>query len=452
MLANGGIVYSQGSGNVRIDIRPKSMEERTVELHDVLYLPGLDENLVSVHKLTQKGYKVLFDGDNCYLMKGKDKMNVASYANGLYRVRLSTEVKAHSAKEHKNRCVHDWHKILAHRNLLDIRAMRKVGLVIRDCSCDDACEECIMGKISKRPFPKRGTPPQDVLECIATDVCGPMQVESIGRSKYFITFTDTFSDYSEVYFMKSKDQAATVIKQFVEKLKNQTGRKPKVLRSDRGTEYLNQQVQKYLADEGIKFQCTVGYAPQQNGYAERKNRTLVEAARTMLKDARLPKSYWAEAVRHACYVNNRLINNKNKLTPLEMFMGTKPSYQDLHQFGCDVYVMIPYEKRQKLDDKAAKATFVGYDEISKGYRVTNRETRKFTVSRDVIFFKTITVATNDEDMCEAGDLLTIPNEEVIPQNEEEQNNEDEDEFFDAEDHINEPRRSTRSNLGQPPIR
>lgn len=129
-----------------------------------------------------------------------------------------------------------------------------------------------------------------------------------------------------------------MIRQYVERLKNKTGRKPKILRSDRGTEYLNQQVQNYLADEGIKFQCTVGYAPQKNGYAERKNRTLVEAARTLLADAGLPKSYWAEAVRHACYINNRLINNKHNLSLLDMFTGLKPSYLDLHQFGCDVYV------------------------------------------------------------------------------------------------------------------
>ena len=78
------------------------------------------------------------------------------------------------------------------------------------------------------------------------------------------------------------------------------------------------------------------------------------------------------------------------MSPLELFTGNKPNYQDLHQFGCDVYVMVPYEKRRKLDDKATKASFIGYDEMSKGYRITDRNNRKVTVSSDVVFFDTVT--------------------------------------------------------------
>lgn len=291
-----------------------------------------------------------------------------------------------------------------------------------------------------------------------------MQVESIGRSKYFITFTDTYSGHCEVFCIKTKDEAATVTKQYIEKLKNQLGKKPKVLRSDRGTEYVNKELQDYLNNEGIKFEYTVGYAPQQNGCAERMNRTLVEAVRTMLSDAGLPNCYWAEAVKYACYVNNRLINQKHKTSPLETLYGEKPSYENIHQFGCEVYVMVPYEKRRKLDQKAVKGVFVGNDESSKGFRIADTKTRKISVSREVVFLKKPPTNDRSVQLCESERFSNpvIPIQLVEEQVEEESVSEDE-EFVDAEDNVSSEnqvhqddvqllRRSTRANLGQPPQR
>ena len=168
-----------------------------------------------------------------------------------------------------------------------------------------------------------------------SDVCGPFQEDSVGGSRYFVTFIDVFSRYSKVYFIKNKSDVADKVIEYVENVKTRFGKTPKVLRSDRGGEYTCGKVQDYLKKQGIEFQCTVGYAPQQNGIAERKNRSLVEAARTMMDDAKLPKRWWAEAVNTANYIQNRVVGQAASGIPYEMMFGETPKFEDLHKFGED---------------------------------------------------------------------------------------------------------------------
>lgn len=460
-VANGSKVSIEGKGSVRLKL--KLMNDRTFDvlLEDVFYVPGLDSNLISVKKLADKGFDVSFFGNECRLRKEKVEMTIGSFRNGLYELHLDTTHKSFAARSDDENCVHEWHNIMGHRNLAVIQRMGSQGLLIRKCECDDICESCIQGKMSRKSFPKSNTV-KDILDCVATDVCGPMQVESPSHSRYFITFTDLSTGYCEVYFLHSKDQAASKIKEYVERLKNSMGRKPKILRCDRGREYVNKDVQKYLADEGIRMQCTVGYAPEQNGAAERMNRTLVESARAMLLNANLDICYWAEAIKHACYVNNRVPNNKLNTSPIEVFMGIKPNFEQMYEFGRDVFVMIPYERRRKWDKKANRMKFVGFDEMSKGFRVLDVNTRKITVSRDVLFISRSNnvVSSVDESKVE---------EEMggIEWNFDDNTNEDilsdvgdsEPEFFsfESEDVLQEEeqnerifRRSTRSNAGELP--
>ena len=189
-------------------------------------------------------------------------------------------------------------------------------------------------------------------------------------------------------FLRTKNEVAEKAIDFFEKMKTQIGRKPKVFRSDRGGEYMCEKFQSYLRNEGIRFQCTVGYAPEQNGIAQRKNRTLVEAARSMIASSGLQKSLWAEAIDTANYVFNR-INCKENKSPYEIIFDEKPKFTHFQEFGCDVYKFIPYEKRRKLDDKAEKMKFVGYDESSKGYRLIDSNF-KIHISRDVRFLQSKT--------------------------------------------------------------
>lgn len=360
-----------------------------VEMSDVLWVPELEDNLVSVIKLCQRGYIVEFRIDGCYLKNGNNITLIAKPHNGLYK--LCGEEKCFRTMPEEQieseDCIHGWHRRLAHRNLNDIRSMKKQGLKIKAYKHSDTCEQCIRGKMSRQPFPKEATPTKEVMDCVVSDVCGPFQVESMSRTRYFITFIDLHSHYCEVYFMRKKDEDTQYAIQYINKMENQTGKKPKNFRSDRGLEYLNSNLQNFLKSKEIRQQCTVGYAPEQNGVAERKNRTLLEAARSMLIDSGLQNGFWAEAINTANYVLNRTIGKKKAEPPYEIMFNEKLKITNFHEFGSDVYSMVPYQNRRKLDDKAVKMKFIGYDEEAKGYRLANKNW-KIHFSREVKFLDT----------------------------------------------------------------
>lgn len=343
-------------------------------------------NLISVRQLARSGYNVVFKDEYCSIADAESSFVLAKCCDGLYKVEC--EVGLSSPQSHEaNLCVHQWHSRLAHRHLADILAMKGQGLCVMECKCPDVCEPCLQGKMSRRPFPKVSAPVEQILDCVTTDVCGPLSVESLGHKRYFVTFTDLKSGYCTVYFMRTKDETKKYVKFFVERMKTLKNDKPKTIRSDRGGEYLDGELQEYLALEGIKFESTVGYAPQQNGVSERKNRTLMEAARTLLADSKLPKSFWAEAVHHSNYVFNRIVSRKQDKSPFERFYGRKPSLDEIHAFGTYVYVWIPDTKRTKLDVKSEKMRFVGVDEQSKGFRVADCRRGTVKVRREVKFLE-----------------------------------------------------------------
>ena len=187
-----------------------------------------------------------------------------------------------------------------------------------------------------------------------------MRTVTPGNKRYILTIIEDYSWYSVVHFMQHKNEAIHLIKEFVEFTKTQFRKKPKVIRSDQGREYINYDLQNYLKKEGIRVQHTVIYSPQQNGVAERKNRSLLEMARCMLIDAGIEIKYWGEAVNTANYLQNLLPTKCRTKTPFELWHGEKPNVKNLHVFGCKVLAHVPKEQRGKLDEKAEELTFVGY--------------------------------------------------------------------------------------------
>lgn len=178
-----------------------------------------------------------------------------------------------------------------------------------------------------------------------------------------------------------------MFKKFEKMVTNVTGNRITVLRTDRGGEYMSDEFKKYLQNLGIKHELTVANSPQQNGVAERMNRTLVESARAMIYHAGLPKSFWAEALYATVYIRNRLPTSAvtGHLTPHENWYGTKPNVKYLRVFGCIAYALSFDGDRKKLDKKAQKYRFVGYSLNSKGYRLFDDQTKKIVVRRDVVF-------------------------------------------------------------------
>lgn len=169
-------------------------------------------------------------------------------------------------------------------------------------------------------------------------------------------------------------------------VENQSEHKIKCLRSDRGGEYTAFCLQSFLKENVIHHQLTASYTPQQNGVAERKNRTLGEMARCMLQGKRLPEEFWAEAIACAAYLINRTSTKSvNNMTPQEAWSGLKPGVGHLKVLGCIAYAHVPDQRRRKLDQKSEKTVFVGYSENTKAYKLYNPVTKKVIISKDVIF-------------------------------------------------------------------
>jgi hypothetical protein len=248
------------------------------------------------------------------------------------------------------------------------------------------CNGCAQGKNIKNPFPKRDNKAEAVLELIHSDVCGPMPSSSISGYVYYVSFIDDYSRKTGVYFLKSKDELFSKFKEFRALIENLFERKIKILRSKNGGEYTSKEFVKFFKDVGIKRELTTPYNPQQNGVAERKNRTIMEEVKTMIHDQDLPMCLWAEATMTTVYVQSQLSHSALGLkTPEEMFTGKKLEVSHLKIFGCPVFVHIPKEKRNKLEPSEKKGIFVGYCEASKAFRIYIPGHHHIEISKDVTF-------------------------------------------------------------------
>lgn len=238
-----------------------------------------------------------------------------------------------------------------------------------------------------------------------------METVTPSGNRYIMTLIDDFSRYTVVYLLRKKSEAASKIKEYVRWVKNVFGRKPLVIRSDGGGEFMNRDLQAFYESEGIKAQFTTPYSPQQNGVAERKNRSLQEMAICLLADANMTKLYWGEAVMTAAYLQNRLPSRVVEGTPYELWTGRKPDIRHFRVFGCEAYVHIPDVKRSKLDQKAVKLRFVGYSEDHKGYRFLDEATNRITISRDAKFLELGDGSEQDmeqEELGAVGEEIEIP--------------------------------------------
>lgn len=186
--------------------------------------------------------------------------------------------------------------------------------------------------------------------------------------------------------MLEKSEAFHTFKEFKVFVEKQTGNSSKCLRTDRGGEYNSTEFKEYCKEHEIKCQLTTAYTPQQNGVAERKNRTIMNMVRAVLSEKEVPKSFWPDAVQWANHVLNRspTVIVKN-MTPKEAWSGNKPSVEHFRVFGCVGYVHIPDVKRTNLDDKSVKCVMIGYSSESKAYKMFDPVEKKAYTSHDVIF-------------------------------------------------------------------
>ncbi|MCO5581903.1 hypothetical protein L7F22_035792 [Adiantum nelumboides] len=364
--ANNASYPIKGVGKILITISDGS----DLCLPDVLYVPRIKKNLLSVSSLAKNGLRVIFEDDRCIVRdreNGYSLITTDTLENGLFVLdRYEKHIQACIAKT-KTQAMRDaelWHARFGHVGYGSLMTLQRHNM--------DG---------SVRATRK--------LQLVHSDVCGPMRTPSVGNSLYFVTFIDEFSRFCWVYPLKAKSDVFAIFQHYVSMVENETGCKIQTLRTDRGGEYMSGAFKDFLGKKGIKHQCTMPYRPQQNGVAERKNRSLMDMARCMLKAKSLPHKLWMEAVACAAHVLNRCPTRALKtITPYESWYDKKPSVSYLRVFGCFAYAHIPQKLRGKLDDKAVKCIFVGYSSGSKGYRLYSSATNKIFESRDVIFAET----------------------------------------------------------------
>ena len=335
----------------------------------------------------------------CVVVKNGKEITLGHIVGGkLYRVCTSEFLNVSSdISSYK-----DWHCRLGHVNYLNtiVKQNLVTGMSVDKVVMDEKCESCILGKMKRLSFPKKSnTRSSKPLELIHTDICGPMQVPSLGGSRYVLTFTDDFTRYCFVYFLKYKNEALSKLKEFINSVENSTGDCVKALdifleeknkklvniRSDNGGEYASKNFTDFCTQKGISHQFTV---PEQNGVSERLNQTLIDSARCMLIHANMPLKFWAEAVNVAVYVHNYCSTSSLDYdTPFKCWYKRQPDVSNLRVFGCICYMHVSKQLRQKPDTKARKMIFIGYPEGTKGFKVYDPECDTIFRSRDLIFME-----------------------------------------------------------------
>lgn len=384
-LGHGGFIRVKGVGTISI-----TTPVGTKSISNVLYVPDLDQNLLSVGQLLKKGFKLLFEEDYCLIKdaSGRDLFKVQMRGKTFSLDPVQEEQVAYLTKEDVAEL---WHKRLGHYHYPGLLKIQKSEMVKHmpefEVNSTD-CRACQYGKQSRLPFPKSNWRATRKLQLIHTDVGGPLKTPSLKGSRYYVIFIDDLTRMCWIYFLKFKSEVERIFWKFKAKVENESGCKIQILRSDNGKEYTSSQFNLYCEEEGIERQLTVPYTPEQNGVSERRNRYIMEMARCMMHEKNLPKKFWAEAANTAVFLQNRLPTKavKNQ-TPFEAWYGYKPPVNFLRVFGCLCFTYVPQVKRDKLDKKAVSGIFIGYSDVSKGYKVFQPETETVTISRDVHFME-----------------------------------------------------------------
>ena len=372
------------------------ISKENVIIEEVALVEGLKHNLLSVSQLCDKGNNVLFTTEACIVSKKKNnEVVLTGYRKGNVYLADFNSTKAESMTCLFSKATMDeswlWHKKLSHLNFKTMNELVKKDLVRGfpklEFTKDGLCDACQQGKQRKASF-KNKTVNTIVkpLELLHMDLFGPVNVLSISRKKYCLVIVDDFSKFTWTYFLHSKDEASEIIINHIKIVNNNPDLQVRRIRSDNGTEFKNSVMREFCEDKGIMHEFSAPRTPQQNGVVERKNRTLIEAARTLLGESKLPTYFWAEAVNTACFTQNiSLINQAHGMTPYQLYKGKKPTISFLHVFGCKCFVLRNQgEHLGKFEAKADEAIFVGYG-AGKTYRIYNLRINIVMESVHVVF-------------------------------------------------------------------
>ena len=401
--ANGSSSEIAGKGRAAVTVVNNRGEPRSLVLEDALHVPDYGYNLLSVTSATDKGHDVLLSSQQgSFRLTSGDLIPLVKDKNlYLLECRKEPENPVCNASV-KGLDGSLWHRRLGHLNMQDVRST--LGEEISNPT--GQCDVCPLAKITKCSVPSgvssysRATQP---LQRVFSDVCGPMRTLSLSGSRFVVSFIDDFSRFAVLYFVKQKSEVLDCFKRY----KAEYGQAGKlcILRSDNGGEYSSNAFARFCRDNCIKQEFTVPDTPEQNGVAERFNRTVVEMTRSLLLDSGLPKTLWVRAMDTACYIRNRCRNSSidSGQTPFSLFYNRPADHSKLRVFGCTAFSLSRDRSRGKLDPKADKGIFVGYDNSSPAYLIFFANTGQVVRARNVIFDEGPT--SKGADIESAGDHL-----------------------------------------------
>lgn len=392
-VAGGQILLSIGKGNLHVDCRDKSGKVCGITLQEVLIVPEIGVNLLSVRKANLRGAKVIFRQDCSYIQLGRDQLPI-THEQGLciWKVKLQgvkdpKDTAAYTAVSAKSEL---WHKRFAHAGLQNFNKIKDKDVEIPEgLKGAEDCGVCELGKQTHISFPKEAErSATEPFENLHADLLGPMEEASVGEARYLAVCTDEFSRYVIVKPIEQKGDFISAFQVIVNEVRGQ-GFRVKGLRTDHGGEFISKDLKEYCQERKIVQTYSGPYAPQQQGISERKNRTLTEMTRCMLIQSGLPKEMWAEAMNTAAYLVNRL-PDENGLSPYFKVFKRYPRINHVRIFGCRAFVQVPKGLRSKLDPKAWAGIFVGYDSSNwRCYRVWDPATRTLRLAVHVSFHENI---------------------------------------------------------------
>jgi Fe2+ transport system protein FeoA len=381
-----------GKGNVDITFT----SGKTVTLTNVLHVPDMNRNLVSGDLLGKPGIKCVYESGKLVLSLNGKFVGKGYSSEGM--VKLCTIDKSLNNKVDFAYIVVDsfslWHARLGHISKSTMKRLLKCDMISYNEKDAYKCKTCIESKMIKKPY-QRVNRTSNILELIHTDICELNGMLTRGGNRYFITFIDDYSRYTYVYLIKHKHEAFDMFKTYKNEVENHLSKKIKILRSDRGGEYFSSDFNSFCEQHGIVHQCSAPRTPEQNGLAERKNRTLVDMINAMLMYAKLPFNLWGEALLSACRILNRIPSKNTKVSPYELWKGRKPNIGYFKVWGCLAYCKNTNPNRTKLGPRGIKCAFVGYANNSKSYRLLNLETNVIIESNDVEFFENSLSSDNE---------------------------------------------------------
>ncbi|KAJ4760696.1 Retroelement pol polyprotein-like [Rhynchospora pubera] len=356
----------------------------TLTLRKVLYVPTLNCNLISLSKLiSDNDCFVVFTNELCVIQDRNMRMpiGVGELRDGVYYYHpLAPTQVFHTSKETTYEL---WHRRMGHPSsqITCLFPGVKGGSDMKTGVCDI----CMCSKQSRIAFPVSLNKTSEPFELIHCDIWGAYRVASHCGAHYFLTIVDDFTRAVWVYLMAEKSEVAGLIQSFCKMVQTQFCKTVKCVRSDNGTEFKSGLMLKFYAANGILHQTSCVRTPQQNGRVERKHRHILNVARALRFQSNLPLEFWGECILTAAFLINRtptpLLQNK---TPYEMLFGKQPSYAAVRIFGCLCYTH-KSGISDKFDSRSRKCVFIGYPFGKKGWRVYDLETKKFVVTRDVVF-------------------------------------------------------------------